>query len=274
MKSSIYALIIITAMVAAGIGIYEYQNYVYSGGKSVPVVKVGDKISVRYYGYIYYGGERRVFDTNIEEVAKDNATYPKTVSYKWSGKFDLLTFTVGSGSMIKGFDEGVRGMKLHERKTIVVPPDKGYQFSWSKVKNYSLVENVSVLQNLTLGDFQKIYGVQNPLENSVYRNKMYGWDSLVLYVSGPKNIVKIMNEPSVGKVYQPYENVPDFKVKVEKIENGMITIRYLIYKTPLLMPNGGIIDMVTSHGFRANYNQEVAGKTLYFVVTIEDIKQS
>ena len=272
MKSSIYATIIIVAMLAAGIGVYEYQNYVYSGGKSPEIVKVGDKISVKYYGYIYYGGERRIFDTNIEEIAKDNATYPKTVSYKWSGNFDLLTFTVGDGSMIKGFDEGVRGMRLQETKTIVVPPDKGYPFSSDKVRNYYIEENVSIMQNLTLDGFQKRFGSQNPLENSVYRDKIYGWDSLVLYVSGPKNLVTIMNEPTVGKTYQPYENIADFKVKVEKIENGMITIRYVIGKIPILMPNGGIIDEVNEDSFRVNYNKEVAGKTLYFVVTIEEIK--
>ncbi len=272
MKSSIYATIIIIAMLAAGIGIYEYQNYAYSGGKSPEVVKVGDKISVKYYGYIYYGGERRIFDTNIEEVAKDNATYPKTVSYKWSGNFDLLTFTVGNGSMIKGFDEGVRGMKLHERKTIVVPPDKGYAFSWNKVRNYSIEENVPIMQNLTLDEFQKRFGAQNPLENSVYRDKIYGWNALVIYVSGPKNLVTLINDPTVGDTYQPYNNIPNFKVHVEKIENGIITVRYIIEKTPILMPNGGIIDQVNKDSFRVNYNQEVAGKTLYFVVTIESIK--
>jgi FKBP-type peptidyl-prolyl cis-trans isomerase 2 len=37
-----------------------------------------------------------------------------------------LTFTVGSGELIEGFDEGVRGMEVGETRDITVPPDQGY----------------------------------------------------------------------------------------------------------------------------------------------------
>ena len=37
-----------------------------------------------------------------------------------------LEFTVGSGSVIKGFDDGVQGMTVGERKTIEIPFDQAY----------------------------------------------------------------------------------------------------------------------------------------------------
>ncbi|MHA2502372.1 MAG: FKBP-type peptidyl-prolyl cis-trans isomerase [Candidatus Kariarchaeaceae archaeon] len=37
-----------------------------------------------------------------------------------------VQFTIASGSLIEGFYEGMLGMKIGERKTIVVPPSKGY----------------------------------------------------------------------------------------------------------------------------------------------------
>lgn len=37
-----------------------------------------------------------------------------------------LTFTVGAGQMIKGFDEGVVGMKVGEEKTLEIPPEEAY----------------------------------------------------------------------------------------------------------------------------------------------------
>ncbi|HJJ28716.1 MAG TPA: FKBP-type peptidyl-prolyl cis-trans isomerase [Methanocorpusculum sp.] len=39
---------------------------------------------------------------------------------------DPLQFTIDGGTMITGFNNGVKGMKIGETKTIVVPPSEGY----------------------------------------------------------------------------------------------------------------------------------------------------
>jgi FKBP-type peptidyl-prolyl cis-trans isomerase 2 len=39
---------------------------------------------------------------------------------------DPLEFEVGSGSVIPGFDEGVKGMSVGEKKTINIPADEAY----------------------------------------------------------------------------------------------------------------------------------------------------
>jgi peptidylprolyl isomerase len=61
-------------------------------------VKSGDTVKVHYHGRLTDG---EVFDSS-------------------SGR-DPLEFTVGSGSVIKGFDDGVTGMKVGEKKTIQIP---------------------------------------------------------------------------------------------------------------------------------------------------------
>ncbi len=271
MKSSTYALLVTIIVLAAGIGTYWYMTK--GSEEKVPVVKEGDTISVRYYGYIYYHGERRVFDTNIEEIAKDNSTYPKTLTYKWSGRFDPLTFTVGDGSMIEGFDKGVVGMKLNETKTIVVPPDEGYHFDWSLVQNQSIRQKIAVTENMSLETFKKRYGEENPAENSVYRDLKYGWNSLVLQVKPTLNLVTVMHLAEAGKSYYPEKDSADFRCYVESVQDGYIHVRFYIEKTPILLHDGGIIDWYNDTMFRVNYNKEVAGKTLYFVVTVIDIKE-
>ena len=40
--------------------------------------------------------------------------------------YQPLTFTVGAGQMIKGFDEGVVGMRVGEEKTLKIPPEEAY----------------------------------------------------------------------------------------------------------------------------------------------------
>jgi peptidylprolyl isomerase len=37
-----------------------------------------------------------------------------------------LAFTIGAGNIIPGFEQGVIGMEINEKKTINVPPDLGY----------------------------------------------------------------------------------------------------------------------------------------------------
>lgn len=66
-------------------------------------VKSGDKIKVHYHGRLDSG---ETFDSS-------------------EGR-DPLEFEVGSGMVIKGFDEGVTGMSVGEKKTINIPFVEAY----------------------------------------------------------------------------------------------------------------------------------------------------
>ncbi|MDR0308693.1 MAG: FKBP-type peptidyl-prolyl cis-trans isomerase [Coriobacteriales bacterium] len=67
-------------------------------------VKSGDTIRVTYVGTLDDG---TVFDQSANHDG-------------------YMEFTVGSGQMIKGFDEDVVGMKVGGQRTIIIPPSKGY----------------------------------------------------------------------------------------------------------------------------------------------------
>jgi len=85
---------------AAGILILVIIGYILlnpSGAKS------GDMVTVEYTGSLSDG---TVFDSNV------NAT--------------PLTFIIGQGRVIKGFEEGVTGMAQGETKTVKIPVDKAY----------------------------------------------------------------------------------------------------------------------------------------------------
>lgn len=72
------------------------------------VVKAGDTIAVAYTGALLDG---TVFDSNVDP--KFNHTEP-------------LIFTVGAGQMIPGFDKGVVGMKIGEKKLLTLAPEDAY----------------------------------------------------------------------------------------------------------------------------------------------------
>lgn len=67
------------------------------------VAKDGDVVQVHYLGKL---GDGEVFDSS-------------------EGR-EPLAFTVGSGQVIAGFDEAVRGMQIGESKDVKIPADEAY----------------------------------------------------------------------------------------------------------------------------------------------------
>ncbi len=80
-------------------------------------IENGDTISVDYVGRLEDG---TIFDTSVKEAAIQAGIYNQMRNY------EPLTFKVGAGQMIKGFDEGVVGMQVGEEKTLSIPPEEAY----------------------------------------------------------------------------------------------------------------------------------------------------
>ena len=80
----------------------------------------------------------QIEDITVGSGAEAIAGKTVTVQYvgvSWSTKeeFDAswtsgrpFTFTIGQGRVIKGWDQGVPGMKEGGRRRLVIPPDLGY----------------------------------------------------------------------------------------------------------------------------------------------------
>jgi len=88
-----------------------------AGSEESRAVKAGNLVKVDYTGKFENG---TVFDTSIEETAKEAGIYTAQRNYV------PISFTVGAGQMIKGFDNAVIGMKVGEEKTVTIPPEEAY----------------------------------------------------------------------------------------------------------------------------------------------------
>jgi FKBP-type peptidyl-prolyl cis-trans isomerase 2 len=97
----------------------EYENQSKLGdliNNATNTAASGDTVSVNYIGKLTNG---TVFDTSIKEEAQ-KAGLPLRPSYS------PLSFTVGAGQMIPGFDAAVVGMKVGEEKIATLPPAQAY----------------------------------------------------------------------------------------------------------------------------------------------------
>src|ERR1700748_807374 len=68
----------------------------------------GSKVSVHYTGWLYNNGAKGTkFDSSVDR-----------------GK--PFQFTLGAHQVIAGWDEGVAGMKVGGKRTLIIPPELGY----------------------------------------------------------------------------------------------------------------------------------------------------
>jgi FKBP-type peptidyl-prolyl cis-trans isomerase FkpA len=82
-----------------------YEDKVVGSGDEA---KAGHEVSVHYTGWLLFGGERgRKFDSS-----KD--------------RNEPFGFPLGAGHVIKGWDEGVQGMKVGGMRVLTIPPGLGY----------------------------------------------------------------------------------------------------------------------------------------------------
>jgi FKBP-type peptidyl-prolyl cis-trans isomerase len=68
----------------------------------------GHKVDVHYTGWLYNNGQKGAkFDSSLD-------------------RGQPFSFTLGKQQVIKGWDEGVAGMKVGGKRTLVIPPELGY----------------------------------------------------------------------------------------------------------------------------------------------------
>ena len=100
------------------------------GSNSVEAAN-GDLVTVHYTGYLYDA----------------NATDKKGKQFETSRNGNPFAFTIGRGQVIVGWDQGILGMKVGGKRTLIIPANMAYGASGNSVipANAALVFEVEVM---------------------------------------------------------------------------------------------------------------------------------
>jgi FKBP-type peptidyl-prolyl cis-trans isomerase 2 len=102
------------------------------------VVEMGDIVQVDYTGKLPDG---TVFDTSDPEVAKSAGDYQEGRAY------EPLMVVMGTHKVIKGFEDGLLGMKVGESRTLTIAPENGYGPSDpTKIDVVPQLEDISAIE--------------------------------------------------------------------------------------------------------------------------------
>jgi len=243
----------------------------------VRIAEEGDSVSVDYVGY--FADTNLIFDTSIESVARDNASFHKAVSFAWRARWQPLSFRVGDGSVVIGFNEGVRGLALGASSTVIVSAEEGYgPMDPDLVQVRPLLESVPVRLTLNATEFQAKYSTA-PASGIKVTDPFWGWEAIV-EVSG--SIVRVTNSPELGEIVRPYDAWEAEVISIDDAASagaGEIIVRHRI-DTGMANRLGGksngqafyvsAVD-VDAGTYTMNYNREVVGRTLVFQVTLRSL---
>jgi len=303
-RTALLVFIVLTLIAAgalAGVAYYFSQPGKAPGGLTV---QIGGNATVNYIGYFGSGPENgRVFDTSIYSVAVNNASYPKAVSFTYRGSEAAYTplgvnigpstpsggYTIGNttfSTVVTGFWEGLIGLRGNVSHSIVIPPDLGYgPQDPSCLRTVPLTYTVPIVATYSQAAFSSAFPGISPLTGVAFKDPNYGWNDSILAANS--SFVTVENVPYVGYVASP-AGWPVVVTSIASTTNGAGAITLVnqlsaaqaghvmgkdFNGTGLCSATSFIVSAVnpTAGTYTQNFNREVTGQVLIFVVTVVDI---
>ena len=288
-------------VVSASLSIFIFSGYADTDTDTDAdkTVKAGDLVSVNYLVTLE---DDTIYDTSYEEVAMESGIYNPDRPY------GAINFTVGSGTMIEGMDEGILGMREGETRTLTIPPEKAYGHV-----NESLIEHMPIVEEMpykhsfpkrtsaSLSEFERWFGKNHTVGDSlfvpsagynvtvismndmhvdisydlrdgdVFRSSRGNWNLTVLEVD--KENITVAPDFAEGDTIQIYKYFWNSTVTNINVTDDIVTIVH----NPI--PDFEFEDIFgrlwkihfTEDEIIIDHNHPLAGKTLTFEVRLEKI---
>jgi len=293
----VVAVVVVLAIAgAAAAFVYEYNKP--KAASPILTVHLGDNVTVNYIGKFGSGAQvGRVFDTSLYSVATNNQSSPKSLEYQSRGPVTAYTplavhvgpnapasgYTVGNltfNTVVTGFWQGLIGLSGNQSHTLVVPPNLGYgPLNVSCLATVPLVYTVPVLAYVSVTEFGTLYPGVTASVGVVFPDPTYGWNDSVFAVNSTS--VAVQSLATASGTTDPnglpfvVSNLNSTSITLSSqltpanagLVLGHATSGGLCGKTSFIVSS---VDLATDT-FTENFNPEVQGETLDFVVSVVDI---
>jgi len=298
--SILLALVVAGIVVAAGAVAYVvYTNSQRISGGTPHAIISGDTVTMNYIGRFSDG---RVFDTSIWDVASNDSIYPKSLTFDLRSNdtyspFSMEAGNYGSGGTIKGFALGVIGLHVGDYKMIEVAPEDAYAVNYSMISSSSLIQEIPIKELYSASSFTSYFNAE-PILLMTTSHFFWNWEVQVADITG--DVVTVLNQPTVGASVYPFgdptapTDPSGWEVRVLSYDPsagdgaGKITLQNMLSAEDIYRVKGTdyndyvfvVSDVNEANGTfeihrsnsSAGYNGEIAGRTLFFEVTIIEVE--
>jgi len=235
------------------------------------VIEVGDCADVFYIGKFSNG---TVFDTNKEDVARENGLYDENRSYELANIFvdpDMALvppdgYENYSSGFITGFLEGLIGMKQGDVKNATIEPEKGYGI-WNK----------TLAEELFSFYFQSPYWprkVTNTIEESRTKSELINYNSSI-------NISEIFEGYTFDYIEaENQEGEPVYwQIEITNISGDNVTLRNIFENNTVLKSEGMwdnviVFENETHFSIRGDPEYDVIYGSPGFFMKLEDLNET
>ena len=244
-------------------------------------VNIGDKVAVDYLGYL---ANFTVFDTSIEEVAK-NYAIQKDPTFQIHPTYEPFKVYVGPidqdptdeyVSSVVGFWEAIEGMRPGQSRTVTIPASKAYGEFANATLN--VTEKVPMLEIMTVDEFKSHYPYDDAFEGLILKHHFWGWNVSVDYVDHLEDVVRMINEPYLNQTVNPFgwdseviyknqsDDGGDGRILVRHYAQAGMTANYFGYDAEVIS--------VEDNQIKLKYNQSthpLGNEDLIFDITLIEI---
>lgn len=252
-----YLPLIIAVLVILAVAVFVILSV------SKPKLEIGDVVELDYVGSLEDG---TIFDTSIQEIGTQ-AGLERT-------KYSTLTITLGSGSLIQGFEEALVGMKKGETKTVTIPVEKAY----GEVKGELILRDLKreiKATKYSLVDrevFNTVFA-EKPEVGKILEREEVPWKLKISKLN--QTTVVLEGMPTIGDKLM----LPGAQWETEVIaitDKEIVLFQYpeldkiVSFPTELGVVRGKVVK-VDDTSFDVDTNHRLAGKTLIFKITIVEL---
>ncbi len=220
--------------------------------------KVDNIVRIDYVGYLDDG---MIFDTSFDSVAKNaNIANP-------SRKYEPLEFKIGSGTVLKDFEDAVIGMINGQSKSIKIAGDKAYP-----LMNLPKTITIKNAYTVSITEFEGVVAGGKAELGKDYILPQVPWKVKITKLDSTTGMLTFASQAQKDEIF----SLRQWNATVLDINEENITLfQDVKADTIISLPDGrnGRVVKVTDTEYFVDFVYPLGGKDLNFNITLIEIKK-